>query len=161
MSNRFLSTPAAHRSDQNWTHLPKIGEVCFLGKPNFVLSFSWRKIALPVDSGKFRSPLPQEVFLKNRKNRRGYQNWIFSSDLRCALFCAYLPAQPFAQFCVIASLFCSFYRKFHTCVEKVKLSRFPKMRSETYLLFLSDRVYRSPPGYDFNSHPYPVSCFTT
>lgn len=70
LSNSFLSTPAAYRSDQNWTHLPKIGEACFLGKSNFGLSFSWRKIALPVDSGKFRSPLPQEVFLKNRKNRR-------------------------------------------------------------------------------------------
>lgn len=23
----FLSTPAAYRSDQNWTHLPKIGEI--------------------------------------------------------------------------------------------------------------------------------------
>ena len=51
-------------------HLPKIGDVCFLGKPNFGLSFSWRKIALPVDGGKFRSPLSQDVFLKNRKNRR-------------------------------------------------------------------------------------------
>ena len=28
LSNSFLSTPAAHRSSQNWTHRPKIGEVC-------------------------------------------------------------------------------------------------------------------------------------
>jgi len=27
LSNRFLRTPAAHRSGQNWTNLPKIGEV--------------------------------------------------------------------------------------------------------------------------------------
>ena len=53
----FLSTPAAHRSVQSWTHLPKIGEVCFLGQPNFGLSFSWRKNPLPVDGGFFRSPL--------------------------------------------------------------------------------------------------------
>lgn len=70
LSNSFLSVPAAYRSDQNWTHLPKIGEVCFLGKSNFWLSFSWRKNPLPVDGGKFRSPLSQDVFLKNRKNRR-------------------------------------------------------------------------------------------
>ena len=68
MSNRFLRTPAAHRSVQNWTHLPKIGDVCFLGQPNFGLSFSWRKIALPVGGGKFRSPLPQWFFAKIRKN---------------------------------------------------------------------------------------------
>ena len=27
LANSFLNVPAAHRSDQNWTHLPKIGEV--------------------------------------------------------------------------------------------------------------------------------------
>ena len=52
-----MDTPAAHRSVQSWTHLPKIGEVCFLGQPNFGLSFSWRKNPLPVDGGFFRSPL--------------------------------------------------------------------------------------------------------
>lgn len=70
LSNSFLNTPAAHRLGQNWTHLPKTGEVDFLRKPNFGPSFWWRKNSLPVDGGKFRSPLSQEVFLKNRKNRR-------------------------------------------------------------------------------------------
>ena len=70
LSNSFLNTPAAHRLGQNWTHLPKTGEVDFLRKPDFGPSFWWRKNSLPVDGGKFRSPLSQEVFLKNRKNRR-------------------------------------------------------------------------------------------
>lgn len=80
----FLSTPAAHRSVQSWTHLPKIGEVCFLGQPNFGLSFSWRKNPLPVGGGKFRSLLSQDVFLKNRKNRRAIKTEfsVLTQDVR-------------------------------------------------------------------------------
>jgi len=79
-----LRTPAAHRSVQNWTHLPKIGDVCFLGQPNFGLSFSWRKNPLPVGGGKFRSLLSQDVFLKNRKNRRAIKTEfsVLTQDVR-------------------------------------------------------------------------------
>lgn len=83
----FLSTPAAHRSVQSWTHLPKIGEVCFLGQSNFGLSFP---LSFVLRGFSQKSKKPPGL------SKLNYQF--------CPKMCAILrisAAQPFAQFCVI------------------------------------------------------------
>lgn len=44
LSNSLLSVPAAYRSDQNWTHLPKIGEVDLSKSPILGCPFRGGKI---------------------------------------------------------------------------------------------------------------------
>lgn len=44
LSNSLLSVPAAYRSDQNWTHLPKIGEVDLSESPIWGRPFRGAKL---------------------------------------------------------------------------------------------------------------------
>ena len=106
----FLSTPAAHRSVQSWTHLPKIGEVCFLGQPNFGLSFSWRKKPPGLSKLNFQC-WPKMCVVLRISTRVAY----------CTILCDRLFIRSAANSAQVW--------------KRAMSSRFPKTRSETYFPF--------------------------